>query len=802
MKTTGEEAESAGARPRPEIRVLQELERKVLWLSSWMIHHANHLRENVDGLKVGGHQASSASAVTLMTALYFDILRPEDRVAVKPHAGPVFHAIQYLLGNQERDNLERFRCYQGAQAYPSRTKDTDDVDFSTGSMGLGLAHTSFASLVQDYVRLKGWQDRHTPEGRMIALAGDGELDEGNVFEALYEGWKHGLRNTWWIVDYNRQSLDAVVTDRLFGQIGHLFQMMGWRVVTLKYGKELQRAFLKPGGAALRKWIDDCPNSLYSALVTKGGAAWRDQVLTDLDGQEDVCGLVNAYDDDALHSLMTNLGGHDLQVICESLHQLDDDVPTCVIAYTIKGYNLPFAGHKENHAGLMSPPQMEEFRKRNDIGEGREWEKFEGLRLPEGELQAFLDQVPFNQKRSRRHAAPKLPVPEAPDAPAKAEASTQQEFGRILFDLAREGGPLVDRIVTLSPDVTASTNLGGWVSRRGVFHREETEDRFRQLDVASMQKWELSPKGQHIELGIAENNLFLMLAALGLSHEFFGVRLIPIGTLYDPFIYRGLDALNYACYQDARFILVATPSGITLAPEGGAHQSLGTPLVGMAQDGLAAFEPAYVDELTVILQWAFDYIQRDGQREISSAWLRDERGGSVYLRLSTRPIQQPQRKFSDSQRQAIIEGGYWLREPATGAEVAIIFTGAVAPEALKAYEQLTEDFPGLGLLAVTSADRLNAGWQAGQRASPQRDGQARSRIEALLEPLARDAALVTVIDGHPATLSWIGAVRGHQTQSLGVEHFGQSGSIPDLYRHYGLDAEAIVSAAASAWMNRS
>jgi len=795
------DAESAEPTPREKLRILQELEKKLLWLSSWMIHNANYVRVNVDGLKVGGHQSSCASAVSLMTALYFDILRPEDRVAVKPHAGPVFHAIQYLLGNQEREKLEQFRSYQGTQAYPSRTKDNDGVDFSTGSMGLGLAQASFASLVQDYVRMKGWRDESMPEGRMIALAGDGELDEGNVYEALYEGWKHGLRNVWWIVDYNRQSLDAVVTDRLFGQIDHLFEMMGWRVVTLKYGKELERAFSRPGGAALRKWIDDCPNSLYSALVFKGGAAWRQQILTDFGEQRDLRGLLDSYDDEALHALMTNLAGHDLEAICECLHQLDDDAPTCVIAYTIKGYRLPFAGHKENHAGLMSVAQMEEFRRRNGIEEGREWEKFEGLQLSEDGLRAFLDRVPFNQERSGFHAAPRLPVPDVPDAPSRTESSTQQEFGRVLSDLAREGGPLVDRIVTLSPDVAASTNLGAWISRRGVFHREETQDRFKELEVDSLQKWELSPQGQHVELGIAENNLFLMLAALGLSNDIFGVRLIPVGTVYDPFIYRGLDALNYACYQDARFILAGTPSGITLAPEGGAHQSLGTPLVGMAQDGLATFEPAYADELAAILQWAFDYIQRGGKGESTSAWLREAGGGSVYLRLSTRPIQQPQRVLSDPQRQAIIEGGYWLREPADGAELALIFSGAVAPEVLDAFAQLTEDFPGAGLLAVTSADRLNAGWQAAQRARAGSDPKARSRIETLLAPLAKDAALVTILDGHPATLSWIGAVRGHRTESLGVEHFGQSGNLPDLYRHYGLDADAIVSTVASAWLNR-
>src|SRR5438132_1058935 len=200
--------------PDGRLANLRALEQNVLWLSVWMIHHANHLRPKDDGLKVGGHQASSASMVTLMTALYFDVLRSCDRVAVKPHASPVFHAIQYLFGRQSREKLERFRAYGGAQSYPSRTKDTDDVDFSTGSVGLGVAMTAFASLVQDYVHLKRLTPADSPAGRMVAIVGDAELDEGNVYEALYESWKHDIRNVWWVVDYNRQSLDAVISDRL------------------------------------------------------------------------------------------------------------------------------------------------------------------------------------------------------------------------------------------------------------------------------------------------------------------------------------------------------------------------------------------------------------------------------------------------------------------------------------------------------------------------------------------------------------------------------------------------------------
>ena len=420
-------------------------------------------------------------------------------------------------------------------------------------------------------------------------------------------------------------------------------------------------------------------------------------------------------------------------------------------------------------------------------------------------------MPFAGRFPRRTAAPAVAVPAIPapkPAGQGAGLSTQAAFGQILDALARGDDPLADRIVTTSPDVTVSTNLGAWVNRRGIFDRRDRGDTFRDEKVVSAQQWRQSPDGQHIELGIAENNLFILLAALGLSHETFGTRLLPIGTLYDPFIQRGLDALNYACYQDARFLLVATPSGVTLAPEGGAHQSVGTPLIGMAQDGLAAFEPAFADELAALMAWSFDYLQRDGSRERGRGWLRDARGGSVYLRLSTRTLTQPDRSVDAGLRRDIVDGAYWLRPPAEDAELAVVYTGAVVPEAVAAWEALAEDVPGAGLLAVTSADRLNAGWAAAQRArqsgAPALGGappETLSHVESLLNPLAPDAGLVTVLDGHPATLSWLGAVYGHRTHSLGVEHFGQSADIPDLYRAHRIDTDAILDACAKIGLER-
>ncbi len=627
------------------LEFLSALSHKVLWLSSWTIHHANHIRPNVDGLKVGGHQASSASLATIMSALYFSVLKPEDRVAVKPHASPIFHAIQYLFGHQTREKLENFRGYKGAQSYPSRTKDIDDVDFSTGSVGLGVAQTLFSSLVQDYVSAHGFmKDRR--EGRMIALVGDAEMDEGNIFEALLEGWKHGLRNTWWIVDYNRQSLDAVVREGLWEKFETMFRNFGWDVVIVKYGKLMQAAFAEPGGEALRRWIDSCPNQVYAALCFQGGAAFRKRLQDEIGDQGEVSALIERRSDAELLALMSNLGGHDMANMLEAFESIDHDRPVCFIAYTVKGVGLPFQGHKDNHAGLMTPAQMDTFRAAQNIRPGHEWDKFEGLAQSPDELEAFLKGASFNRDGRRRLETPTIDVPEQLAFPASAQMSTQQGFGLILNELARGESELAARIVTASPDVTVSTNLGAWVNRRGLFAKAAMADVFRKEKIPSTFTWDYSPKGQHIELGIAEMNLFILMSALGLSHSINGARLLPVATLYDPFIERGLDALNYACYQDARFMVAATPSGITLAPEGGAHQSIATPLIGIAQDGLAAFEPAYVDELSVIMGWAFEYMQREGPDEGKSGWHRDGKGGSVYLRLSTRPVEQISRPMTD------------------------------------------------------------------------------------------------------------------------------------------------------------
>ncbi len=765
------------------IKILQNIEQKILWLSTWMIHHANHIRPNPDGLKVGGHQASSASSVTILTSLFFAALRSYDKISIKPHASPVFHAIQYLMGRQKVENLINFRSLGGAQSYPSRTKDLPEVDFSTGSVGLGVSITLFTSLLQDYLKAHQLRPADIPTGRMVALLGDAELDEGNIYESLLEGWKHNIGNLWWIVDYNRQSLDNITKNNLNRLLSEQFKSYGWRVVELKYGYQLQEFISQPGGDLIAQWLDQCPHDLYSALTYKRDHSWRQQLLSDIkDRQTEV--LLSKYNDHQLHQLMTNLAGHDFQSLLSAFSQFQDNQPTCFIAHTIKGYKLPFAGHKDNHAGLLTPEQINKLQQDWGVPAGQEWDKFAGLSYTKEQITHFITKCPYLQATAKP-TTPALPdlITKFPLLPFQERQSTQEAFGRLMGEISKLEENWTNHLVTTSPDVTVSTNLGGWVNKRNIFAKKDLPDLFRNMQIPSAQRWQPTPKGQHIELGIAENNLFTMLAAFGLSESLFNIPLVPIGTLYDPFIARGLDALIYGCYQDSRFIVVSTPSGISLSSEGGAHQSIITPLIGIGLDNLCYYEPAFADELTVILHHAIHQTLFSKKDDF-------EKRNSFYLRLSTKSISQPNRVMETKLEQEILKGGYWLKKPSIDSKIAIVTCGVITAESIIAWEQMHDEISGLGLLVVTSPDQLYSDWLN------QYDKQ-NTHIGDLLKTIAPETQLITVIDGHPSSLSWLGAVRGQRVHPLGVSHFGQSASPSDLYRIHRINHEAIVSACAQA-----
>ena len=765
------------------LNVLETIQKKILWLATYMIHHANHGRPNPEGTKVGGHQASSASVVTILTALYFHFLEHGDRIAIKPHASPVFHAIQFLLGQLAPEYLTQLRSFGGLQSYPSRTKDPDVVDFSTGSVGLGAVAPAFAALVDKYTHA------HFGEGRarrFIALVGDAELDEGNVWEAIFDESLEGLDNLLWVVDLNRQSLDRVVPGIRASRLKRLFADSGWRVLEAKYGRLLQAAFARPGGELLRERIDDMSNQEYQALIRLSGPELRPRLAQGNKGLEE---LLQSVSDDELPTLLANLGGHDLPELISVLEESRNSrgQPTVIFAYTVKGWGLPIAGLPLNHSMLLNASQVEDLRGRLDVAAGQEWAAFDP-ESPAGRLcrQTAGRLYPAAEEHSPAPSAEIVPASLSETVPAGI-SSTQDAFGRALVRIA-DLPELRSRLITSSPDVSVSTNLAGWINKCGAFKLAEEQD--YETDAMRLLKWKRGPSGQHVELGISEMNLFLLLGMFGLSQELCGQLTLPVGTLYDPFVCRGLDSLIYSLYSGSKFIFAGTPSGITLSPEGGAHQSTITPSIGSELPNLRMFEPCFALEL----EWAL----LDGLRDCFDR----QHGRATYLRLSTRPVDQKllqpalDRVGAAELRRQVLAGGYRLRDWRDGGAdidprfvVQIAASGALIPEACAAAEYLWQEGVAANVLNLTAPGVLYETWKKSQPASAQSN-----LMDWLILPSERRASIVTVRDGASHSLAWLGSVFGAPLRPLGVDKFGQSGARADLYQHYHVDADSIIQAA--------
>jgi pyruvate dehydrogenase E1 component len=768
--------------PPEYLDALDAIQKRVLWLAAYMVHHANHMRPNPEKLKVGGHQASSASLVSILTVLYFHMLRSGDRVSVKPHAAPAFHAIQYLLGNLPQRYLTELRAYKGLQAYPSRTKDPDPVDFSTGSVGLGAVAPAFAALAHRYAEQHFGQ---VTSGRFVALVGDAELDEGNVWEAAVEPALSGLGNVLLIVDLNRQSLDRIVPGIRAAQLKRLFAESGWQVLEAKYGSRLQELFARPGGAALRERIDDMPNEEYQHLIRLDGAQIRARLAHGAQ-RETLARLIADVPDAELPAVLANLGGHDLPELIRAFAAADAvrDRPTVLFAYTVKGWGLPIAGDQLNHAALLTPAQIEALAPTLGAELAEPWAALDSG-TPAGRLCAEAAE----RLRAQSPTPPALRGEQIPDeviGSAAASASTQEAFGRVLMRLA-EVPAVGERIVTTSPDVSVSTNLAGWINKTGVFASSPAPT-YESDEGPRLLRWQPGPGGQHIELGISEMNLFMLLGQLGLAAELCGQLLLPVGTVYDPFVCRGLDALIYGLYSGARFVFAGTPSGITLSPEGGAHQSTVTSGLGITLPNLLMYEPCFALET----EWAL----LEGLRQCCDR----QRGRSTYLRLSTRLIDQGllapalERLGKEALRRDVLAGGYRFLEsaevcpqPEPGFAIYLAGAGAVMPEVAAAARMLGREGIAATVLNLTSVERLYHGWQA---AGSSDDHQ----LARLIPPVDRQLPIVTIHDGASHTLAWLGSVYGAPVAALGVDEFGQSGARDELYRHFGLEADQIAEAA--------
>ena len=760
-----------------ELAVLDRIQERVLWLAVSMIHHANRVRRSASGVKVGGHQASSASIVTIMTALYFHHLNAQDRVSVKPQAAPVLHAINYLLGHLDPNYLTELRAFGGLQSYPSRAKDPDAVDFSTASVGIGATATIWSAIAHRYVAARF---ETPPVGRHIALIGDAELDEGAVWEALVDPMVSQLSEVLWIVDLNRQSLDRVVPDIAVKRLEAMFAAAGWHTINVKYGSRLRELFGRDGGEVLERRIDEMANGEFQHLLRTPAGEVRDLLAGGGRERRYLLRVLDAIEDDAIVESLCALGGHDLGDLIKAFHVADQvtDRPTVIFAYTVKAWRLPTQGHPGNHAAILTTEQWRELGEQLHADPDNPWALFPGG----SEERRVCDVAAARLARKKLTEHPTIDVPVDFARSHLGVESTQQAFGRFFLDALREAPEVAGRIVTVSADVASSTNLGGWINRVGIWNPEDRLDWFAQSKETVLH-WTESRLGQHVELGIAEVNLVGLLSELGLTWSRDAQPLFPIGSIYDPFVGRALEPWSFGLYSGGQSILVGTPSGITLAPEGGAHQSIITPSIGIEQPRCVAWEPAFSQDLEWILLRALGQLGHAG-------------GTSSYLRLSTRPIDQgiavvpvdPEAR--EHRRRCVLAGGYRLRVAAQPVpDVTLIGTGVVMTELLAAALELEQSGLQCDVVCLTSADLIF-------RAMRARQGLAvggYSILQTLL-PADRASPMVSVIDGHPHTLAFLAGINATSIACLGVDDFGQSGDVDDLYSHFGIDVATIVGAA--------
>ena len=756
--------------------VLRNVAQRVLWLSTAIVDAANRGRSNSTGIKVGGHQASSASIVDIMVSLWFAELQNTDRVSVKPHASPVLHAINYLLGDLDAKYLTTLREKGGLQSYPSRLKDPDTVDFSTGSVGIGATAALWAAMSHRYVKT------HFPQapaaGRFVSLLGDAELDEGAIWEAVADPAVAGLGELLWIVDLNRQSLDRVVPDIQIERLQRMFAAAGWQVITVKWGRTISALFERPGGDELRIRMEKMPNEEYQRLLRSDSSEVAGRILGD-SASGPLRALVTSVSEATLTHAIRDLGGHDIDLLLDTYDTIDPSRPTVVFAYTIKGRGLPIEGHPNNHSVLLKLEQMTQLAEATNSSLTDPWRVFDAS-SPEAHLcetrARILKRVPV------AHAKPD-PFPISTGRAHKTPISTQAALGRLLTDISRDAPEAAARVVTCSPDVASSTNMAGWINKTGVWSADDRHDWFAD-DKERVLKWSEATTGRHIELGIAEVNLVCLLGELGATWSRWGERLIPLGTIYDPFVSRALEPWSYGIYAGGQSILVGTPSGVTLAPEGGAHQSITTPSIGLEQPGCVAWEPAFAQDLDWCMLHAMNQVGVPG-------------GTSSYFRLSTRPIDPLLARIPDDpallerRRSHAIAGGYRITASSPANEdVTLIGVGAVMPEVLKAAELLASHGVVAGVVCLTSADLVYRSWSA--RGKPA--ASTSSDIAEILVPRDAPNPLVTVLDGHPHTLAFMAGIRGDKTLSLGVTEFGQSSNVEDAYRIHGIDTASVVAAA--------
>ena len=781
-----------------------------------MIDWANHKPENRGSKpKVGGHQASSMSSVDLLMALYLHGLAPGDRLAVKPHAAPVLYALMHLMGLLPRAQMERLREYRGLQPYPTELKNPLFVDYTTSSEGLGVACTIYDAYgARHFDRaLAARLGRPPIRATYWAHCGDGELTEGQIDESLYDAGRWQLDNLVWIVDLNRQSLDRVMDDsgQLARWVRGKFAAQGWEVDELRWGREAEALFARPGGGHLRAWLEGLDDALFHPLLIldepslrrvlageavpgrggdKLGALYTGRAPMHEEGRAAVKRLLAEVPAGALSPALSHLGGHDLAVLCRAFDRAREaGRPVCLVAHTVKGYQTSGAGHPENHGGLLPEAEVRAW----GVDRGRpEGEPFP-LPAPGSALARYLERRSGALFPIDAHAYAPAPVDVRAELRAvplrqRSVVSTGEAFQSLNVALMKTG--VAPYLQFGAPDVGQTTHLGPVIKQTGVFATRDLPDAYAFMREAGMLSFDWRPEaaGQFHAFGIAEGNAMLWAYAFGRRKKLIEgkVPLLPVVTVYDKFFERGFNQLDYAVYSNARFIAVGTPSGTGLSRETATHQSLQTLRMMMDLPGILAYEPAFAADLHAIYLHA-----------LSRLW--DPDGEAFYLRLTTQPLAQPSALPEDHAAQAV-RGGYWLvgEDERDGArKVLFVASGRKLGEVREAARTLHAEGIGSRILNVTSYEALWREWDAfANDPRAWADAERSYHLHDLFSEEELNLPLVIVGDHLPSVAEWLpGALqrlRAHRF--LGPRRNGEAGDLQSIDAHHGMGVDDIAQAA--------
>jgi pyruvate dehydrogenase E1 component len=885
-----------------DLDLVQRLARRALVLAVKMIDDANHRDDEEEGdPKVGGHPAACASCAHIFATLQLNVAGPFDTFASKPHASPMNHALNFLLGlfrepggrrwlseEESKAAMPHLRRYSfhGEPVFQSYHAESDPDSwgyFPSGSVGIPPVVSAYTALAYRYAQHHGHE---VPENtHHWSLIGDSEFREGSLLEVMPEVAERELPNVTWIIDYNRQNLDGTRMPNERGLHGTDADRIvrtglanGWNALQVIHGRKRLAAFQQPGGEEFKNVLEHGFSDFeFQALLFKrDGAATRQRLLKKNPKLEK---FLSKVDNAKLQELFADLAGHDVHVLAEVFQQAKTSkAPTLLVVHTIKGWGLESFAATGNHSALASREEVVSLLKSEEIDPADPYQRFAKGSKEQGYLEArgkylregIEEQWALKDRNLKKFSEAiakvgKLPESFNIDLKFTPVAHTQYVWGQAIGKLIRIGTsahvegtrvtdeekiwqPVADMVLTMAPDVGTSTNTNPAMDAK-IYGPAPTEDLETQLDIRDRRRPSLTPKEEvttrHIRFEIAEANCMTAVGAFGKLGYSLGLPYLPIMTVYDFFIKRAFDQLYYNAYWGSTFMVIGTPSGVTLAPEGAQHSWKND----IQMPNIITWEPAYGVEVdwivaeTVRRHAAGDDKGRSGvvlrcvtrglpQKELLTRLRRHRRNKTSDQEIRPAQVElsgvtseadvsaRPDHEILEHMRKDVLAGGYYLvdyrgyagYEPGDNV-VNIVAMGALATSALDASDLLLQKGIYANVIMCTSPDLLvgnlayNDGYQhlreglgidgALHITRKKTNGETRYELQTradLVEAAAGRIPIVSAVDGEVGLLDNVGAVAGVRHEALGIRKPSKCGRPSDVYKLHHIDGNGIAEAA--------